>query len=51
MKPTELMFFFDTEDFTSNRSADAIVDLAGIMTDEGVTGHFAAVEVCGLRLI
>ena len=50
MKPTELMFFFDTEDFTSNRSADAIVDLAGIMTDEGVTGHFAIVGLLAKQL-
>ncbi len=50
MKPTELMFFFDTEDFTSNRSADAIFDLAGIMTDESVTGHFAIVGLLAKQL-
>ncbi len=50
MNPTELMFFFDTEDFTSSRSADAIADLAGIMTDEGVTGHFAIVGLLAKQL-
>lgn len=50
MKPTELMFFFDTEDFTSNRSADAIADLAGILTGEGITGHFAIVGLLAKQL-
>ena len=43
MKKTEVMFFFDTEDFTSERSAEAIKREAEICTSEGVTGHFAVV--------
>jgi len=47
---TEVMFFFDTEDFTSNRSADAIKDLADICTNEGITGHFAIVGLLAKQL-
>jgi len=50
MKQTEIMFFFDTEDFTSNRSADAIKGLADICTQEGVTGHFAVVGLLAKQL-
>ncbi|MCI6908521.1 MAG: hypothetical protein MR832_05140 [Clostridiales bacterium] len=49
-KPTEVMFFFDTEDFTSNRSADAIAELARICTEEGVRGHFALVGLLACQL-
>ncbi|MPN08857.1 hypothetical protein SDC9_156143 [bioreactor metagenome] len=50
MKKTEVLFFFDTEDFTSNRSADAIKGLADLMTSEGVTGHFAVVGLLARQL-
>lgn len=43
MKKTEVLFFFDTEDFTSETCADATLHLANILTEEGVIGHFAVV--------
>ncbi len=43
MKKTEVLFFFDTEDFTSETNADATLHLANILTEEGVTGHFGIV--------
>lgn len=50
-KRTELLFFFDTEDFTSNRSCDAIYDLATLFTEEGIRGHFALVGLVAKQLI
>ncbi len=50
MKKTEVMFFFDTEDFTSERSAEAIKREAEICTSEGVTGHFAVVGLLAQQL-
>lgn len=50
MKKTEVMFFFDTEDFTSNKSADAIYSLAEILTSEKVVGHFAVVGLLARQL-
>ena len=47
---TEVIFSFDTEDFTSNRSADAIRDLANIFAEEGVTAHFAVVGLLASQL-
>lgn len=43
MQQTEVMFFFDTEDFTCDLSQDAAKKLAEICTEEGVTGHFSVV--------
>ena len=40
---TEVMVFFDTEDFTSNRANDAVRDLANLCSEEGVRAHFAVV--------
>ena len=40
---TEVMFFFDTEDFTSESCADSVKQLIHILDEEGVTGHFAVV--------
>ena len=40
---TEVMVFFDAEDFTSDRANDTIRDLANICTEEGVRAHFAIV--------
>jgi len=37
---TKVQFWFDTEDFTSDRSNDAIRDIANLLTEEGVVGHF-----------
>ena len=42
-EPTEVMFFFDTEDYTSDRANDAVVMIAKTFTDAGVRGHFAIV--------
>ncbi len=50
-RQTEVLFFFDTEDFTANRSADAIADLARICTSEGVIGHFALVGLLARQLV
>lgn len=50
MNRTEIMFFFDTEDYTSNRSADAIYDWASMCSDEGITGHFAVVGLLAKQL-
>lgn len=40
---TEILVFFDTEDFTEPRAADGIGELAKIMEEEGVSAHFAVV--------
>ena len=40
---TEVLFSFDTEDFTSPASAEGIKELAELMTEEGVTAHFVTV--------
>ena len=40
---TKVLFFFDTEDYTDDRSNDAIRDIANILKDEGVRGTFAMV--------
>lgn len=40
MKKTEVLFFFDTEDFTSERAAEGILREAQMLTEEGVRGQF-----------
>lgn len=50
MKKTDVMFFFDTEDFTSETCADATLHLADLLTEEGVTGHFAVVGLFAEQL-
>ncbi|MDR1630893.1 MAG: hypothetical protein LBS36_11905 [Oscillospiraceae bacterium] len=50
MKKVEVMFFFDTEDFTSERSAEAILREAEICTRAGVVGHFAVVGLVAKQL-
>lgn len=40
---TEVLFSFDTEDFTSPAAAEGIKELAQLMSDEGVTAHFVTV--------
>ena len=47
---TDVMFFFDSEDFTSNHAADALRELASICTEEGVRGHFALVGLLAYQL-
>ena len=50
MSITDVMFFFDTEDFTCDESQTAAKRLAEICTEEGVTGHFAVVGKVAERL-
>ena len=50
-RPTKVLFFFDTEDFTSDRSNDAIRDIANILTRNGVRGQFAMVCHLGNFLV
>ena len=42
-EPAEVLFSFDAEDFTSPASADGVLELARLFTQEGVVGHFALV--------
>ena len=51
MSRTEVMFFFDTEDFVAEKSSDAAKKLAEICTEEGVVGHFAVVGLLAKRLM
>lgn len=44
--PTRVMFWLDTEDYTSDRSNDAIVGIARTLEAEGVKGHFVVVGQC-----
>ena len=48
---TKVVFFFDTEDFIQPRSADAIRDIANILSAEGVRGHFAMIGYLGKKLV
>jgi len=48
---TEVIFSFDTEDFTTQRNADAILGLANLFTEEGVTAHFAVVGLLAQQLL
>lgn len=48
---TDIIFAFDTEDFTSNTAADAIKREADIMTDEGITANFCLVGLLADQLI
>lgn len=46
-EPTRLMIWLDTEDYTSDRSNDAILGIARTLEAEGVRGHFViAGQVC-----
>ncbi len=47
---TELIFSFDTEDFTSNTAADSIRDEARILREEGVRGCFLMVGLLARSL-
>ena len=40
---TEVLVFFDTEDFTEPRAAEGVKELAEMMSEEGITAHFAVV--------
>lgn len=47
---TEVMLFFDTEDYTNDRANDAIRDIANILTEEGVVGEFNVVGYLAQRI-
>lgn len=40
---TEVLFFFDTEDFTNPRSDDGAKEIADLMNEMGLTGQFVVV--------
>ena len=48
---TDVIFSFDTEDFTSSEAADAIVTEANILRDEGVSGCFSLVGLLAKQLV
>ena len=50
-RPTKALLFFDTEEYTTNRTSDAIVDIARMLTEEGVRGHFAFVGYLAKKLV
>ena len=45
------MFFFDTEDYTSDRSNDAIRDIANLLSSEGVRGNFNVAGFLAARIV
>jgi len=47
---TEVLFAFDTEDFTSNEAAGAIRDLANLLREGGVRGNFCVVGLLAQQL-
>lgn len=47
---TDIIFSFDTEDFTSQRASDAIVSEAGILRSEGIRGCFCVVGLLAKQL-
>lgn len=50
-KPTEVLFFFDTEDYTASGANDPVRDLANLFTEEGIRGHFAIVGYLCRQLV
>ena len=50
MKKTDVIFSFDTEDFTSNSAQDAVVCEAEILREEGVRGGFCLVGLLARQL-
>lgn len=47
---TDIIFAFDTEDFTSNEAADAIYHEAEILREEGIRGGFCVVGLVAEQL-
>ncbi len=47
---TKVIFAFDTEDFTSEKAADAIREEANILTEEGIRGCFCVVGALANQL-
>ena len=50
MPVSEILICFDTEDFTSSRSADAIRDTARLLTEEGVRANYNLVGLLAQQL-
>lgn len=48
---TRIMFLFDTEDYASDRSNDAICDIAKMLQSEGVRGNFNVVGFLATRIL
>lgn len=48
---TRIMFLFDTEDYTCDRSNDAIRDIANLLKSEGVRGNFNIAGFLATRLV
>ena len=48
---TKVAFFFDTEDYTCDRSNDAIRDIANILKSEGVKGNFNIAGYLAARIV
>ena len=48
---TRAVFYFDTEDYTCDRSNDAIRDIANVLRSEDVKGNFNVVGFLALRLV
>jgi len=49
-EPTQVLFNFDTEDYTADYPNDAIRDLANLLTEEGVVGQFYVVGYLAKQL-
>ena len=49
-KMTDIIFSFDTEDFTSSRAADGILYEANLFREEGVKGNFCVVGLLAKHL-
>lgn len=47
---TDIIFSFDTEDFTSSRAADGILYEANLLKEEGVVGNFLLVGLLAKQL-
>ena len=48
---TKVVLFFDTEDYTCDRSNDAIRDIANILKSEGVKGNFNVTGFLAARIV
>ena len=48
---TDVMMFFDTEDYTNPRSDDAVLEIANLLKEEGVVGNFDIVGFYAQKLI
>ena len=48
---TDVVISFDTEDFTCNRAADGILDIANLLKEEGIRGCFNIVGLLAEQLV